>query len=66
MRHGFAQRCVDVGLSPLPCGLEGFENVGVYPHIQVQAFTAAAGLPRPRLMLDCCQYAATAAASLGS
>lgn len=65
MSDGFAKCGIDAGLPTLPCGFEGLEYIGICKHVQ-GCFMVMAGLPWPRLMLACCQYAATAAASLGS
>jgi hypothetical protein len=69
MGHGFAQGGIDPRLATVPRGLEGFKHICIHAHIQggalhcngwpstaaVGRFTATAGLPRPRLMLACCQ-----------
>lgn len=66
MRHALAQRCIDAGLPALPGGLEGFDHIGIHSHIQGRPLNGGYGPARPRLILACCQYAATATESLGS
>ena len=66
MRHGFTQGGIDAGLPALPGGFECFEYIGINPHVQGRSLLCSGGPARPRLMLACCQYAATAAAAVGS
>jgi hypothetical protein len=53
-------------LPALPGGFECFEYIGINPHVQGRSLLCSGGPARPRLMLACCQYAATAAAAVGS
>jgi hypothetical protein len=41
--HGFAQGRIDAGLPALPSGFEGFQHIGINPHIQGGALQGGCG-----------------------